>query len=98
LRLDERSLGIAFALLFPASFAADAADGAAEFNEDRRTKGEHAFGVGEFVTTPRCWFESLQNRQSEFLAIGSMVVLSILWRHRGSPESKPVAAPHSANG
>ena len=95
--LYERSLGIAFALMFLISFAAHAAGGAAEFNEDRRTHGEPALSVGEFVTTPRFWFESLQNWQSEFLAIGSMVVLSIFLRHRGSPESKPVDAPHSAN-
>jgi hypothetical protein len=32
----------------------------------------------------------MENWQSEFLAIGSMVVLSIYLRQRGSPESKPV--------
>jgi hypothetical protein len=40
------------------------------------------------------WNRTLQNWQSEFLAIGSMVVLSIYLRQRGSPESKPVGAPH----
>ena len=44
------------------------------------------------------WFESFQNWQSEFLAIGAMVVLSIYLRQRGSPESKPVAAPHAKTG
>jgi len=40
------------------------------------------------------WNRTLQNWQSEFLAIGSMVVFSIHLRQRGSPESKPVGAPH----
>jgi hypothetical protein len=46
----------------------------------------------EFAQTSTFWFQSLQNWQSEFLAIGAMVVLSIFLRQRGSPESKPVAA------
>ncbi|WP_158843631.1 DUF6766 family protein [Saccharothrix deserti] len=41
------------------------------------------------------WNRSLQNWQSEFLAIGSMVVLSVYLRQRGSPESKPVGTPHN---
>ncbi len=48
--------------------------------------------------TSRFWFESFQNWQSEFLAVGAMVVLSIYLRQRGSPESKPVHAPHSQTG
>ena len=39
-----------------------------------------------------------QNWQSEFLAVGSMVVFSIYLRERGSPESKPVGSPHDATG
>nr|AXL05489.1 hypothetical protein [uncultured bacterium] len=42
--------------------------------------------------------ESFQSRQSEFLAIGSMIVLTIFLRQRGSPESKPVDAPHGQTG
>ena len=44
------------------------------------------------------WFESFQNWQSEFLAVFAIVMLSICLRQRGSPESKPVAAPHYATG
>ena len=44
------------------------------------------------------WQTTLQNWQSEFLAVGSMAVLSIYLRQRGSPESKPVGAPHEATG
>ena len=49
-------------------------------------------------TTPDFWNRTLQNWQSEFLAIGSMAVLSIYLRQRGSPESKPVGAAHEATG
>ena len=54
--------------------------------------------VLEYASSSRLWFESLQNWQSEFLAIWAMVVFSIFLRERGSPESKPVDAPHSQTG
>jgi hypothetical protein len=52
----------------------------------------------EYVRTAQFWFESLQNWQSEFLAIAAMVVWSIFLRQRGSPESKPVDSPHHKTG
>jgi hypothetical protein len=42
------------------------------------------------------WNRSLQNWQSELLAVGSFAVLSVFLRQRGSPESKPVCAEHGA--
>jgi hypothetical protein len=36
-----------------------------------------------------------QNWQSEFLSVGTLVLLGIFLRQRGSPESKPVDAPHA---
>jgi hypothetical protein len=44
------------------------------------------------------WEATFQNWQSEFLAVGSFVVLAVYLRQRGSPESKPVGAPHEATG
>jgi hypothetical protein len=52
----------------------------------------------QYLGTSRFWFESFQNWQSEFLSLSAMVVLSIFLRHRGSPESKPVDAPHHETG
>jgi uncharacterized protein DUF6766 len=52
----------------------------------------------QFVGSGQFWFESFQNWQSEFLAVLSIVVLTIVLRYRGSPQSKPVAAPHSKTG
>jgi len=48
----------------------------------------------EFVTTSTFWYQSFQNWQSEFVAVGSIVVFTIFLRQRGSPESRPVAASH----
>lgn len=36
--------------------------------------------------------------QSELLAVAAMAILSLSLRQLGSPESKPVGAPHSATG
>ena len=49
-------------------------------------------------TSSRFWFESFQNWQSEFLSVGAMVWLAVYLRQRGSPESKPVHAPHDETG
>jgi hypothetical protein len=98
LRLYENSLSLAFLLLFLISFTLHALGGAAQFNEENRLHGEASITVWEYLATSRFWYESFQNWQSEFLAIGSMVVLSIFLRQRGSPESKPVDSPHSRTG
>ncbi|HEX5708632.1 MAG TPA: DUF6766 family protein [Pyrinomonadaceae bacterium] len=99
LRVYEHSLSLAFLLLFLACFLLHAAGGARHYNEEQSAHGQServtTFG---YMATSRFWFESLQNWQSEFLAVGSMVILSIFLRQRGSPESKPVDAPHSQTG
>jgi hypothetical protein len=98
LKLYERSLALAFLLLFLISFGLHALGGAGHFNDENRLHGKPTVTVFEYLATSRFWYESFQNWQSEFLAIGSMVVLSIFLRQRGSPESKPVDAPHSQTG
>jgi hypothetical protein len=98
LKLYEHSLSLTFLLLFLLSFALHAVGGAGEYNEDQATHGGLPVSVLGYIGTSRFWFESLQNWQSEFLAIGAMVYLTIYLRERGSPESKPVDAPHSQTG
>jgi Domain of unknown function (DUF6766) len=95
LTLYENSLSIAFVLLFFGSVALHAAGGVGLYNEEQIAAGKEVVSYFEYLRTTRFWFESLQNWQSEFLAIGAMVVLSIFLRQRGSPESKPVAASMS---
>ncbi len=51
-----------------------------------------------YMATSRFWFESFQNWQSEFLAVGLMVILTVFLREKGSKESKPVATPHDEHG
>jgi hypothetical protein len=96
--LYEHSLSIAFTLLFLASFALHAFGGAKHYREEQVAHGLPEPGLWDYVSSPTFWFESFQNWQSEFLALLAMVVLSIYLRQRGSPESKPVDAPHSETG
>jgi hypothetical protein len=99
LKIYEHSLSLALLLLFLGSFFLHAVGGAGEYNDDQRQHGqpERVTTIG-YMTTARFWFESLQNWQSEFLAVGSMVVLTIFLREKGSKESKPVDAPHDQTG
>ena len=94
----ERSLAAAFAALFLLSWVLHAFGGLMQNNEERSMRGLPSQGLFEFVASSQFWFESFQNWQSEFLAVLSIVVLTIFLRHRGSPQSKPVAAPHAKTG
>ena len=99
LRAYESSLSIALLALFLFSFAMHAYGGAREQMETALQHGEKPVAsVAEYVTTSRFWFESFQNWQSEFLSVAALVVLTIYLRQRGSPQSKPVAAPHGETG
>jgi hypothetical protein len=98
MKVYENSLSIAFGLLFLGSMAVHAMGGARLHSEQEVAAGKHAVNTWEYLATPRFWFESFQNWQSEFLAILSMVVLTIWLRQRNSPESKRVEASHRETG
>ena len=91
LALYERSLATAFFALFFASWALHAVGGAKAFNDQQLEHGQAAISVWRYATTSEFWFESMQNWQSEFIAVAAIVGLSIFLRQRGSAESKPVA-------
>jgi hypothetical protein len=97
-KLYARSLSLAFALLFLISFSLHAVAGAAHYSAEQLAHGGAPVTTWRYLATSRFWFESFQNWQSEFLAILSMIVLSIFLREQGSPESKDVDRPHSETG
>ena len=96
--LYENSLAIFFFVLFGLSFWFHAVGGAEAYSEDQAQHGLPPVGVIEYLGTSQFWFESLQNWQSEFLAVAAIVGASVYLRQRGSPESKPVATPHHETG
>lgn len=99
LKLYENSLSLAFMLLFLMSITLHAAGGARTTCEENRQHGQaECYSTIGYMGTSKFWFESLQNWQSEFLAVFSIVVLSVYLRQKGSPESKPVNTPHHKTG
>lgn len=92
------SLSIALLVLFAASFILHWLGSAAAANQEAALHGQSPQTALAYLADPRLWFESFQNWQSEFLSTAVLIVLSIVLRHRGSPESKPVAEPHSKTG
>jgi hypothetical protein len=98
LAIYEHSLSIAFVFFFLASFGLHLLTGTRNFNNEALAQGEHTVATLQYLRSSQFWFESFQNWQSEFLAVASIVVLTILLRQRGSSESNPVHAPHAETG
>ena len=94
LQIYQHSLGLAFVLLFLFSWTGHALGGFAAYAADEARHRQPVPVFTDYLTSPRFWFESFQNWQSEFLAIASMVWLAVYLRQRWSPESKPVHTPH----
>jgi len=85
-------------LIFLGSWIAQAVAGRTAYNAVQLRDYQDPLGLGEYLASSDFWNRTLQNWQSEFLAILSMALLSIYLRQRGSPESKPVGGAHSATG
>ncbi|MFI7692019.1 DUF6766 family protein [Nonomuraea sp. NPDC049655] len=94
--LFSNSLGLVMGAIFVLSWLAQSVAGQAAYNSERLGDLRDPVSWGQYVTSAEFWNRSLQNWQSELLAVLSMVVLSVYLRQRGSPESKPVGAPHTA--
>ena len=98
LDLYKHSLTIVLCLLFVISFIIHLYGSLKDENEQLALKGLPAEHITEYITSPRFWFESFQNWQSEFLSVFAIVILSVFLRQKGSPQSKPVDAPNSETG
>jgi hypothetical protein len=96
--LYSRSLGTVMGLIFLGSWLAQSVAGRAAYNAEQISELSDPVSWVGYVTSADFWNRTLQNWQSEFLAVASMALLSIYLRERGSPESKPVGAPHHATG
>jgi hypothetical protein len=94
----ENSLLIVMVSLWLGSWLAQSVTGVTEYNAERLDHRQDPVSWSEYLTRPDFWEKTLQNWQSEFLAVGSMAILAVYLRQRGSPESKPVGAPHGATG
>jgi hypothetical protein len=96
--LYGNSLVIVMATIWLLSWLAQSIAGASGYNADQIDHQAATVSWVGYLGSSDFWDRTLQNWQSEFLAVGSMAILSIYLRQRGSPESKPVGAPHEATG
>jgi hypothetical protein len=94
----SRSLGLVMGCIFLLSWLAQSITGVAAYNEQQLRQLQAPSTWADYVSSADFWSRTLQNWQSELLAVASMAILAIYLRQRGSPESKPVGAGHEATG
>jgi len=97
-RVYENSLLLVMTLIFFTTWVAQSLNNWRVFNDERSSHDLTPIAWGNYLVNADFWEKTLQNWQSEFLAVGTMVVFTIYLRQRGSPESKPVGAPHDETG
>jgi hypothetical protein len=96
--LFSNSLGLVMGLIFVLSWLGQSIAGRAAFNERQLSDLQDPVSWPAYLTEPDFWNRTLQNWQSELLAVASMAILAIYLRQRGSSQSKPVGAAHTATG
>jgi hypothetical protein len=94
----SNSLLFVMGSIWGATWLAQAITGHVSYNAEQLDHREPTVSFVSYLGTADFWNRTLQNWQSEFLAVGSMAILAVYLRQRGSPESKPVGAPHEATG
>jgi hypothetical protein len=92
------SLLIVMGAIWIGSWFAQAVTGRVEYNAEQLDHHLDPASLGQYVVSSDFWNRTLQNWQSEFLAVGSMAIFSVYLRARGSTESKPVGSAHTATG
>lgn len=92
------SLAVVMGAIFLACWLVQSVAGWAAYNETRLQQLQDPLSWGGYLANADFWARTLQNWQSEFLAVGAMCVLSIYLRQRGSSQSKPVGEPHGSTG
>jgi hypothetical protein len=97
-RLYENSLLLVMATIWIGTWFAQSITGVTEYNAERLDHQEDTLSWLEYLGSADFWEKTLQNWQSEFLAVGSLAIFAVYLRQRGSPESKPVGAPHHKTG
>jgi hypothetical protein len=97
-RIYENSLLLVMGSIWIGTWFAQSITGVTEYNSEQLDHQEETVSWLHYVGSADFWEKTLQNWQSEFLAVGSMAILAVYLRQRGSPESKPVGAAHHSTG
>ena len=94
----ENSLVLVMTTFWLGTWLAQSLTGVVQYNADQLEHQQDPVSWSQYIGSADFWENTLENWQSEFLAVGSMAILAVYLRQRGSPESKPVGAPHGATG
>ena len=94
----ENSLVIVMGTIWLGTWFAQSIAGHAQYNSELLGHQMDTVSWLSYVGKADFWNRTLQNWQSEFLAVGSFAIFAVYLRQRGSPQSKPVGASHSATG
>jgi hypothetical protein len=94
----SNSLLIVMSVIFFGSWFAQSVTGWTKFNAELVDHHERTLSWLGYIGSADFWQATLENWQSEFLAVGSFVAITVFLRQRGSSQSKPVGAPHDATG
>ena len=97
-QIYENSLLLVMGVIWVGTWFAQSVTGLTQYNSERLDHHMDAVGWWSYLGKPDFWEKTLQNWQSEFLAVGSMAILAVYLRQRGSPQSKPVGSPHTSTG
>ena len=97
-RVYSNSLLVVMAGIFIGSWLAQLITGRIEYNETQLDHQQAALTLWQYAGSSDFWNRTVQNWQSEFLAVASMVMFSVWLRQRGSSQSKPVGEPHATTG
>jgi hypothetical protein len=97
-RVFSNSLVLVMGTIFLMSWLAQSIAGVTAYNEQQIVQLEDPVSWSGYLVSAEFWNRTMQNWQSEFLAVGSMAILAVFLRQRGSAESKPVGEPHESTG
>jgi hypothetical protein len=94
----SNSLVALMTVIWLGSWLAQLVTGRVNYNAQQFADREAPLSLVQYAGSSDFWNRTLQNWQSEFLAVASMVIFSVWLRQRGSTQSKPVGESHAATG
>ena len=94
--LRDNGLVLFFATIFLLALLGEAVAGFHAFNDDQVAGGAAPVSWTTYLTSSGFGADVAENCQSEYLQFALYILATVHLVQRGSPESKPVGAPHHA--
>lgn len=87
---NDNALSVVLLILFVAFWLAQALSGWAVHNEELQETRQRTLPFMAYLGSSHFWAATAENWESEFLQMGSFVMLTVYLRQRGSAESNPL--------